>query len=336
MSILSLLLLFIILSLQWKPLTSRTWIKAGYWYTGSEYPIPNINTALFTHLICAFAYINSSTHDLVLLTSDEPYVSMFASTVKNSNPSVKPLLSIRPRNEYHGNDENSSNFFIMAENPAYRKSFVESSIKMARHYGFEGIDLYATTLLSHYLPELDSVSYPVDSVRKKIDWVHVRSYDYHTPMTIDNFTAAHAALYDPSSPVNTDYGINLWIKRGLPASQLVLGLAYHGYAWTLADPKNDGIGAPAKGMVITKDGSMSYEYIKKYLRSYRVNSEYNSTYVMNYCAIGSFGIVFDDVEAIRNKVAYGKKKGLLGYSVWQVPNDDNWKLSIAAGKNLPQ
>ncbi|KAM0002604.1 putative protein kinase RLK-Pelle-DLSV family [Helianthus debilis subsp. tardiflorus] len=362
MSILSLLLLFIILSLQWTPSMSRTWIKAGYWYTGSEYPIPNINTALFTHLICAFAYINSSTHELVLLTSDEPYVSTFASTVKKSNPSVKPLLSILPRNEYHGNDDNSSNFFLMTENPAYRKSFVESSIKMARCHGFEGLDLSATTLLStkgnmtslgilfnewrvavdrenliltmagHYLPELDSVSYPVDSVRKNFDWVHVRSYDYHTPMTIDNFTAAHAALYDPSSPVNTDYGINLWIKRGLPASQLVLGLAYHGYAWTLADPKDDGIGAPAKGMAITNDGSMSYEYIKKYLRSYRVNSEYNSTYVMNYCAIGSFGIVFDDVEAITNKVAYAKKKGLLGYSVWQVPHDDNWKLSIAAAQ----
>ncbi|KAI7729578.1 hypothetical protein M8C21_021996 [Ambrosia artemisiifolia] len=149
---------------------------------------------------------------------------------------------------------------------------------------------------------------------------------------IDNFTGAHSAIYDPSSHKNTDYGINEWIKRGLPASKLVLGLAYHGYAWTLADAKHDGIGAPAKGLAMTRDGSVSYDYIRGHMRSYKVNSLYNSTYVINYCKIGSFWIGFDDVEAIRNKVAYAKEKGLLGYNAWQVPNDHNWELSKAAAQ----
>ncbi|KAK1418425.1 hypothetical protein QVD17_27569 [Tagetes erecta] len=362
MSILPLQLLLIFLSLQCKLSTSKAPIKAGYWYTGSEYPIPNINSALFTHLICAFAYINPSTHELVLTESDEPYISSFASMVKKTNPSVKPLLSIWTQNGINGNDVNSSNFLLMTENPAYRKSFIESTIKMARAYGFEGLDLSVSTLLStkgnmtslgdlfnewrvavdqekliltmagHYSPELDSVSYPVDSVRKSFDWVHVRSYDYHTPLMTVNNTAAHAALYDPSSRVNTDYGINEWIKRGLPASQLVLGLAYHGYAWTLVDPKDTGIGAPTKGMAITKDGSMSYDYIRNFMRSYGVNSLYNSTYVVNYCAISSFWIGFDDVESIRNKVAYARDKGLLGYNAWQLPGDHNWELSKAAAQ----
>ncbi|KAJ0541063.1 putative protein kinase RLK-Pelle-DLSV family [Helianthus annuus] len=303
-------LLFIFLSLQWKTSRSQTWIKAGYWYTGSEYPIPNINSPLFTHLICAFAYINPSTHELVLSASDQPYVSTFASMVKKSNPSVKPLLSIFTQNGNLGDGGNSSNFLLMTADPAYRKSFIRSSIKMARLYGFEGLDLYVTTLLrtkgnmsnlgilfnewrvavdqekliltmgAHYSPELDLVSYPVDSVCKNFDWVHILSYDYHTSK-IDNFTAAHSALYDPSSKVNTDYGIKEWIKRGLPASKLVLGLAYHGYAWTLMDPKDNGIGAPAKGIAITRDGTMSW---------------------------------------------------LLGYNVWQVPNDYNWELSKAAAQ----
>ncbi|KAI3827492.1 hypothetical protein L1987_01568 [Smallanthus sonchifolius] len=361
MSILYLILLFIFLFSHVKASTSQTWIKAGYWYTGSINPIPNINSALFTHLICAFAYINPSTHELILVESDETYISSFASTVKKTNPSVKPLLLIWTRNGNYRNDRNSSNFLLMTENPAYRKSFIESSIKMARVYGFEGLDLHVTTLLStkgnmtslgilfnewriavdqekliltmggHYSPELDSVSYSVDSIGKNFDWVHIRSYDYHTPL-INNFTAAHTALYDPSSPVNTDYGINEWVKRGLPASQLVLGLAYHGYVWNLVDPKDNGIGAPAKGMAITRDGSFSYDYIRRYMRSYVVNSVYNSTYVTNYCKIGSFWIGYDDVEAIRNKVAYARDKGLLGYNVWQLPNDHNWELSKAAAQ----
>ncbi|KAI3701562.1 hypothetical protein L6452_26741 [Arctium lappa] len=366
MTIFSLLLL-LFLSLTNTSTPQQTWIKAGFWYTGSEFPVPNINSALFTHLICAFAYIDPSTHKLFLRDSDEPYISTFTSTIKRTNPSVTPLLSIWTQNGYYADIENSTDFLTMTENPAYRKSFIESSIKTARIYGFEGLDLSVSTLLStkgnmtnlgtlfnefraavdtelthdrakliltmwgHYSPELDSVSYPVDSVHKNFDWVHVRSYDFHTPLT-DNFTAGHAALYDPSSRVNTDYGINEWIRRGLPANKLVLGLAYHGYAWTLVDPRDNRIGAPAKGLAITRDGSMSYEYIRMYLKSYRINTVYNSSYVVNYCAIGSFWIGFDDQEAIRTKVAYAKKKGLLGYNVWQVPNDYNWELSKAAAQ----
>nr|GEU68091.1 chitinase II [Tanacetum cinerariifolium] len=263
--------------------SQQTWIKAGYWFTGSLFPIPNINAGLFTHLICAFAYINASNHELFLFQSDESYISTFASTVKRNNPKVIPLLSIWTENGSPGSYENSSNFFKMAENQSHQKSFIQSSIRMTRLYGFEGLDLHVSTLLNttgnmtnlgtlfdewrvaidsdlkestrdqkkliltmagYYVPELDSLSYPVDSIRRNFDWVSLRSYDYHTRFTDKftyNFTAAHTALYDPSSRVNTDYGINEWVKRGLPANKMVIGLAYHGYKWTLVDHNDNGI-----------------------------------------------------------------------------------------------
>ena len=369
------ILLLTLLSLHFSTSTSQqTWIKAGYWFTGSSFPIPNINSGLFTHLICAFAYINASNHELFLFQSDKSYISTFASTVKRNNPKVIPLLSIWTENGRPGDYENSTNFFKMAENSAFRKSFIESSIKIARFYGFEGFDLHVTSLLNtsgnmtnvgtlfnewrvaidselkeskkdqkklimtmagYYVPELDSLSYPVDSVRRNFDWVSLRSYDYHTRFTDKftyNFTAAHTALYDPSSRVNTDYGINEWVKRGLPADKMVLGLAFHGYGWTLLDHNDNGIGAPAKSGSIIGDGSLNYDYIRKYLTGYKIDPVYNSAYVINYYTIGSLWVGFDDVEAIRAKVAYAKEKGLLGYNVWQVPNDHNWELSKAAGK----
>ncbi|KAI3495812.1 hypothetical protein L1887_38158 [Cichorium endivia] len=306
--------------------TAQTRIKAGYWYTGSEFPS-------FRRVV-----------------GDKTYVSTFATAVKKSNPSVIPLLSIWTPNGEYGNSANSSEFLTMTEDPSYRKNFIESSIKTARRYGFEGLDLYVTTLLSTtenmntsnlgvlfdewrvavdsemkkstnqekliltmaglYSPELNSVSYPVESVSRSFDWVHVRSYDYHTPLT-ENFTAAHGALYDPSSHVNTDYGINEWIKRGLPASKLVVGLAYHGYAWTLVDPTNSAIGAPAKGVAITRDGSVSYEYIKKYLRTYGVKPVYNSTYVMNYVKLVLCGLGLMTWKLLELKLSMRKQKGFL-------------------------
>jgi spore germination protein YaaH len=110
---------------------------------------------------------------------------------------------------------------------------------------------------------------------------------------------------------------------------LLLGLPYHGYAWALANPKENAIGALSSGLAVTQDGSMSYKYIKWYIRSYGATIIFDSTYVMNYCIIGSTWINFDDVEAIRAKIAYVKEKKLLGYNVFQVINDDNWVLSLA-------
>ncbi|KAJ9551182.1 hypothetical protein OSB04_015227 [Centaurea solstitialis] len=73
-------------------------------------PLPNINSALFTHLICIFTYINTSTKELLLRVPDQPYISTFASTIKRNNPSVIPLLSIWPQNGSPENHENLSNF----------------------------------------------------------------------------------------------------------------------------------------------------------------------------------------------------------------------------------
>ncbi|KAL0293826.1 UNVERIFIED_CONTAM: Class V chitinase [Sesamum radiatum] len=287
-------------------------------------------------------------------------MSTFTEIVRRKNPSVKTLLSIS------AGANSSSTFFDMINRSSGRRAFIESSITAARENGFMGLDLndvFPSTLANminmesfldewkeaidsepkdtdtspliltmgaKYSPVMESMTYPVNAIRRTFDWVHVKSFDYHLPSK-DRFTGAHAALYDPLSNLSTDYGINECIRRGLPANKLVLGLPYHGYAWTLVNPNDYAIGAPTKGLAMTADGSISYRYIKWYLNSYGVQPAFNSTYVMNYCKIGSFWIGFDDVEVVKIKVSYAKQKGLLGYSVFQVPNDDmHWTLSRTA------
>ncbi|XP_059286283.1 probable LRR receptor-like serine/threonine-protein kinase At1g07650 [Lycium ferocissimum] len=335
---------------------TTAWIKSGFWYAGSEFPVPELPSTMFTHLHFAFAYINTSSFELYISHSDEPYVSTFSETVKQNNPSVIPLLSI-----WGGRDQ-SPDFFAMTSEFSRRKSFIRTSIKTARQYGFQGLDLFGVTpdtasnmtnmrifieewrtainsesenslvltMGAYYSPMLDSMTYPVDTIVRNFDWVHLIAYDYYLP-TKDNFTGAHAALYDPASKRNTDYGLKEWIKSGLPANKIVLGLAYHGYAWTLVNPNHNTVGSPARGLAITQDGSMSYRYIKRYMKSYGATPVYNSTYVVNYVTIRSFWIGYDDVEAIRTKVSYAKDKGLLGFAAFQIPSDDvDWELSKAA------
>ncbi|XP_059455328.1 class V chitinase-like [Corylus avellana] len=234
----------------------------------------------------------------------------------------------------------------MVSRAFYRKSFIDSSMKIAKVYGFQGLDLcwvsantssdminmgllfkerratanseakksiqteLILTAAVQYSPDVDSASFPVDSIRDNSNWVHVMAYDYYMPQW-SNFTGALAALVDPSSEASTDYGVGAWIGWGLPAGKLVLGLPFYGYAWTLKNPNDNAIGAPATGPAITPEGDMSYKEIKAYIKRYGAN------------------VGFDDVEVVKIKVSSAKQKKLLGYFVWQVSYDDNWELSLA-------
>jgi GH18 family chitinase len=336
--------------------TAQSWVKGGYFYSGGETVVSDINSKLFTHLLCAFAYVNSSTYHLSINSSTEQQFSTFTETVKRKNPSITTLLSI-----WVGREE-SSTFFSMINQSSYRNSFIQSSIRTARLYGFHGLDLSGllpskssdmnnlATLLNewrvavdseaknplllvmqaHYMPALGSESYPMESMRRNLDWVHVKAYDYYVPGK-ENSTHFHAALRGQLNGANTDDGIKEWKRRGFLPSNLVLGLPFHGYAWTLVDPRNNAMGAPSSAPAVTMDGAMGYKLIKSYIRSfgYGAASVYNATYVVNSYTIGPTWINYDDVEAIRAKVSYAKQNGLLGYNVFQVGNDDNWVLSTA-------
>lgn len=362
------ILLLFLFSLNFKcSHSTQSWIKAGYHYTGNELAVSSIDSTLFTHLICAFAYINSSTYHLSINSSTQQKFSTFTNVVKRKNPKITTFLSVRVGRE------DSSVLFSMLNQSSRRRSFIDSSIATARLYGFAGLDFYGAVprnsihtsylgklldewraavdsearnsgksglilimALHHSMQVVDTVTYPIDSIRRNLNWVHLVSYDYHVPRQ-ENFTRFHAALFDPiskSNGTNTNTRVKDLISRGLPASQLVLGLPYHGFGWTLVNPKDNNVGAPASGLAVTIDGSMAYKFIKWYIKTYGSGSAppvYNDTYVVNYCTIGSIWINFDDVEAIRAKISYAKEMGLLGYSVFQVGNDDNWVLSRAAG-----
>ncbi|KAL3744231.1 hypothetical protein ACJRO7_013480 [Eucalyptus globulus] len=342
-------------------LEEQTGVKSGYFYAGTEIPVSDIDSSLFSHLICAFASIDSPAHPFSFNSSFEQIFSTFTSTVKRKNPSITTLLSV------WAGGEDPSAFASMLGESSSRRSFIESTIEKARLYAFSGIDLFGVWLgrsinitnLSVLLGEwrdgvdaesrksgksrlllvmgvycqsiVDSLSFPLNSIQRYLDWVHLIAYDYHLP-TREKFALPHAALFDPASHNNTDFCITWLLTRGFPARKLVLGMPYHGYGWQLEDSSGDAIGHPAVGPALMADGAFGYKSIKSLIRDfgYGASSVYNGTYVANFYSKGLVWINFDDVEAIRAKVTYAKEKGLLGYSVFQINNDQNWVLSRTA------
>ncbi|KAJ8562221.1 hypothetical protein K7X08_011512 [Anisodus acutangulus] len=358
----------------------QTWIKAGYWQNDitNSPNIQSINSTLYTHLIYGFADItfNSSTDQIIVTISDDETIKNFNSFVKRKNPSIKTILSIDAK------DQSSSMYLLMSSTYfSGRKYFIESSIKIARLYGFDGLDfcwiwpsssqqmLNLATLLDdwrvaidseskstkktrlfltmagQYTPWIQDLAFPIESMTKNLDWVHVMAFDYYDPESTNN-TSPVAALYDSTSDLNTDYGINAWIKSGFPSQKIVLGLPFYGYVWTLVSSKDNKIGAAGTGPgpkeysynteaenepFTSTDGTLKFNIIKRDMIKYRANnSSYNSTYVMNYVSVGTSWVGFDDVEAVKTKVSYAKEINLRGYVAWQVSYDWNSVLSQAA------
>ncbi|KAK5817408.1 hypothetical protein PVK06_022332 [Gossypium arboreum] len=301
----------------------------GYfaWHVGADDDGRTLSrAALFTHLICAFANINASSYQLSVSSSDDQHFSTFTNTVKQKNPSVTTLLSIGGGSANHsvivsmaiprlygfqgldfswGSANTSSDMSNMAA------LFQEWRAAIDSETGQSKLILTAAVPYSQYS---ESSTYPIDSLRTNLNWLHVNAFDLYMPKW-QNFTRAHAALYDPTRNRNTDFGIESWINGGLPANKLVLGLPLYGYA----------IGA---GYI--KIWAISYKDIRNYIQSYGANLVYNATFVVNYCTVGTTWIGFDDVEVVKVKVSFAKERKLLGYFVWQVPYDDNWLLSQTA------
>ncbi|PHT75393.1 hypothetical protein T459_18915 [Capsicum annuum] len=334
-------------------LDNQTWIKAGYWQYDTLNPpnIQSINSTLYTHLIYGFAELtfNTSTDQMFVTISDDhdEQVKNFNSIVKRKNPSLKTILSIGGTNQ----SSISSTMYLLMSNAYFpgRKYFIESSITIARSYGFDGLDFcwiwpsssqeisnLATllddwrvaidleskqvkkprlllTMAGKYTPWIEDLSFPIESMRKNLDWLHVFAFDYYEPGTTNN-TSPVAALYDPNSDLNTDYGINAWIKSGFPSQNLVLGLPFYGYVWTLLSPKNNQIGAMGTG-----PGPKDYSYGTEAFTSTNERMERNKIGNENNEEKGSEEtrtlqiFSFDEMKEATNNFAVENELGKGGY-----------------------
>jgi chitinase len=336
-----------------------TVVKAAYWFSGSGLTVSGIDSTLFTHLFCAFADLNPTTYKVTISSSNLPQFSTFTQTVQQKNPSVKTLLSIG------GGNSSPSSFASMASQNSSRKSFIDSSIQLARNYSFHGLDLdweypssatemtnlgllltewraaiakdSTTTgktalLLSaafFYNSNYYTVNYPFQAISNSMDWINLMAYDFYGPGWSPNVTGPPAALYNPTSQVSGDTGVRNWIQAGVAAKKLVLGFPFYGYAWRLVNANNHGIFSPANGAAISSDGSITYSGIKDFITQNvtMARTLFNSTIVTDYCYSGTTWIGYDDTNSISTKVTYAKGKGLLGYFAWHVGADKNFTLS---------
>ncbi|GLJ47772.1 hypothetical protein SUGI_1009080 [Cryptomeria japonica] len=254
-------------------------VRAGYWpWDANSYmPTWNINASLYTHLFYAFVDLDNQTFTVTVPQEQQQIFEGFSATVQEVNSSVKTLISIG------GGSSNATLFSIMASNSSLRKSFIDSSIALARDNGFHGLDLdwefpatrtdmdnfgylldewrdkvhlealtsgleplllTAAVYFSEHFFDGESRDYPIQIIADNLDWINVMCFDYHGSWDTSH-TGAHSALYDVTSHLSTNYGIGSWLDSGIPPNKVVMGIPMYGRSWMLKNKEKVRIGSPA-------------------------------------------------------------------------------------------
>nr|KYP36457.1 Acidic mammalian chitinase [Cajanus cajan] len=257
----------------------------------------------------------------------------------------------------------------MATDKRTRQVFINSTIHVARRYGFNGLDLdwefpdneadmsnlgalfqewHQALVVEAKVSKkprlfLTAAVYYASTIKligngpRSYPAQAIKDYlDWASPMCFDyngawaNFTGFNAALDDPKSNVSTRYGIGSWIGSGVPAGKLVMGLPLYGRTWALKDPNVHGVGAEAVGAATDTDGTLDYDEILVFNKENGATIVYDDVAVSFYSYAGTTWIGYDDGPSITKKVQFAKSLGLKGYFFWAVGKDKDWTISRQA------
>ncbi|KJU85245.1 chitinase [Candidatus Magnetobacterium bavaricum] len=328
--------------------TTTKWIM-GY-YSGwakDKYPVSAIDWSSLTHLAVAF-YIPKSdgTLDETLFIDTIQGPALANEIVAAAHQAGRKVIA-----SIGGADSRAS--FESATSGATLDSFVANLKNLITKYGYDGLDIdwepvtpgdvaavtALVTALRTALPNATltitanwlSVNFSPDpgvmtmygNLASQLDQINVMTYKMVG--TWSGWSSWHSsALYqkDSSTPTSVDSSVQAYIKAGIPAAKLGVGVGFFGVCYT--QPVTAPL-QPINGSTIAADdGIMSYAHI---MTTYYAANAHNydnaakAPYLSFTAATGPEGcsyISYEDEQSIMDKGAYVKANGLGGTIVWTI------------------
>ncbi|MEA3321097.1 MAG: glycosyl hydrolase family 18 protein [Bacillota bacterium] len=153
-----------------------------------------------------------------------------------------------------------------------------------------------------------------------VDYIQLMTYDINGEW--DELPGLNAPLYpDPNSAFSWQWsvqdGIITYLKSGVPAYKLVIGLPFYGRVFHNADSANNGLYQSFRWGTSFSYAKLESDYINKngFKRYWLEDTEVPILYD------GNTFISYDDEESIVKKTKFLKDKGLGGAMLWELSQD---------------
>ncbi|RKF56955.1 Endochitinase 1 [Erysiphe neolycopersici] len=276
--------------------------------------------------------------------------------LKKRNRHLKTLMTV-------GGWTYSTNFAAAASTESTRAKFASDVVSFVRDLGFDGVDIdweypsddtqagnfvlllaevrqqldkYAETNAPgyHFLLTVACSAGPVNykklhlaRMNEYVDNWNLMAYDYSGSW--DKYVGHDANLYPSSSnklstPFNTHDAISDYLKAGVSASKIVLGIPLYGRAFV----GTAGLGQPFQsvGPGTTENGIWDFKALPKAGAVEKIDRETISSY--SYDASTQTLISYDNVEIVKQKVKYLQSNGLGGAMFWEASGDKSGSESL--------
>jgi chitinase len=158
----------------------------------------------------------------------------------------------------------------------------------------------------------------MDSAQRWLDYVNVMSYDFKEGG--DSLSGHHTNLLsspDDRSHQSTDLAIRDFEAAGVPASKLVIGIAFYGHGWKMKTDDNHGLYRSSAGPFRVGGG---YTYIKDSLvdqKGYHRYWDRKAKAPWLYQPQEKIFISYDDERSVKEKCKYVEKNRLAGVMFWE-------------------
>lgn len=326
--------------------------------------VEDINPSFCTHIIYSFVGINTDGTVRVLDPwADLPDsggkngFGKFVAVSKQS-PGTKALIAIG------GWNEGSTKFSQVVNNPQTRSRLVQNVVSFLQRYNFDGFDVdweypnqrggkpsdrenfvallrelrqafdshgYILSVAVGAAEKSASQSYIIKQVAQYVHFINLMAYDMNGSW--NKFTGMNAPLYASAreqgaqAKLNVDASVRYWLSQGAPADKLILGIPSYGRTFTLANPGNNGVGAPATGAgaagpYTREAGMLGYNEICESFRQGGWEIRRENQQRVPYAVKGNQWVGYDDVESVHEKCDYINRLNLGGAMMWSVETDD--------------
>ncbi|CAL4179468.1 unnamed protein product, partial [Meganyctiphanes norvegica] len=286
-------------------------------------------------------------------------------TFVNLSPGSDPFVS----QEWNGT---RYHFVEMAADPEKRQTFVDSVCELLERYGFDGLDFdweypgarggnsedhdnfiklldmlrarfdqyqppkILTGALAAGRQNIDQ-SYDPEGLQRNMDLFHIMAYDYHG--AFENFTHHNAPLcqypLDEGNMTwfNVEYTIKYYLSLGFAPEKMAMGIPTYGRCWTLDDPEQNGMLAPANkpspgGNYTMTPGSIGFNEICSRMTTNKTEGDCTIVHDPDlhepyfYCKSDNIWCGYDDGDSIYLKAKMARNLGLGGVMVWTIDTDD--------------